>query len=250
MLREIHDRLFAFVPTLGADDLRHISYCDEWSVAQVLSHIGSGAEIGRQSIGAVLEGAEPLDQAGREAIWATWNAKSPEEQAADAAVSDESFVTALESTEPERLDNLKLPMGGMEIGATMVLGMWLGERALHAWDVFVTFDPSVRVRPEAVDLLVDSVGNVIPWFAKPAGWAGPAEVAVNTTEPERHFTLRLDERASLAAGSGGATGAQVSLPAEAFVRLVYGRLDAEHSPAEISSEGVDIDQLRKLFPGS
>ena len=41
----------------------------------------------------------------------------------------------------------------------------------------------------------------------------------------------------------------VRLPAAAFVRLVYGRLDADHTPASAVTEGIDLDDLRKAFPG-
>jgi hypothetical protein len=38
------------------------------------------------------------------------------------------------------------------------------------------------------------------------------------------------------------------LPAEAFVGLVYGRLDAGHTPP-VENAGVEVDQLRPIFPG-
>jgi hypothetical protein len=38
------------------------------------------------------------------------------------------------------------------------------------------------------------------------------------------------------------------LPAEAFVRLVYGRLDPDHTPP-LTSRQVDLDRLRRAFPG-
>lgn len=38
------------------------------------------------------------------------------------------------------------------------------------------------------------------------------------------------------------------LPAEAFVRLLYGRMDESHSPPA-ESAGVELDELRPLFPG-
>jgi hypothetical protein len=41
----------------------------------------------------------------------------------------------------------------------------------------------------------------------------------------------------------------LTLPGEAFVRLIYGRLDADHTPAPIDAEGVDLDDLRAAFPG-
>ena len=40
-----------------------------------------------------------------------------------------------------------------------------------------------------------------------------------------------------------------TLPAEAFVRLVYGRLDPDHTPSSVSADGVDLDLLRSAFPG-
>ena len=38
------------------------------------------------------------------------------------------------------------------------------------------------------------------------------------------------------------------MPAEAFVRLVYGRLDPAHTPP-IKAHRADLDELRQLFPG-
>jgi hypothetical protein len=38
------------------------------------------------------------------------------------------------------------------------------------------------------------------------------------------------------------------LPAEAFVRLVYGRLDPDHTPP-VETGGDELDALRKVFPG-
>jgi len=44
-LRASHERLDTVVRRLDAESLVQGSYCDEWSIAQVLSHLGSGAEI-------------------------------------------------------------------------------------------------------------------------------------------------------------------------------------------------------------
>jgi hypothetical protein len=38
------------------------------------------------------------------------------------------------------------------------------------------------------------------------------------------------------------------LPAEAYVRLLYGRLDPDHTPGSVT-EGADLDLLRSAFPG-
>ena len=38
------------------------------------------------------------------------------------------------------------------------------------------------------------------------------------------------------------------LPAEALVRLVYGRLDPDHTPS-FDGDEADLDELRRAFPG-
>lgn len=52
---------------------------------------------------------------------------------------------------------------------------------------------------------------------------------------------------SLTAGEADPVVA-VELPAEALVRLVYGRLDPDHTPAFHGHRSV-LDQLRHAFPG-
>src|SRR5690348_546816 len=61
-LRESHDALRANVEPLDESRLREGSYCSEWSIAQVLSHLGSGAEIFGLILDAGLAGAEPPGQ--------------------------------------------------------------------------------------------------------------------------------------------------------------------------------------------
>jgi hypothetical protein len=39
------------------------------------------------------------------------------------------------------------------------------------------------------------------------------------------------------------------LPAEAFVRLVYGRLDPDHTPPAVQADPDLLDKLRSTFPG-
>ena len=50
------------------------------------------------------------------------------------------------------------------------------------------------------------------------------------------------------APSEGDGPADLTLPAEAFVRLVYGRLDPDHTPA-FEGDPADLDTLRRTFPG-
>jgi hypothetical protein len=49
-------------------------------------------------------------------------------------------------------------------------------------------------------------------------------------------------------GEVGAGAADLTLFAEAFVRLVYGRLDPVHTPP-FDGDAALLDQLRAVFPG-
>jgi hypothetical protein len=73
----------------------------------------------------------------------------------------------------------------------------------------------------------------------------PKVVEVTTTDPAMTFTLDTGG-VTLTPGSTGAS-ASLALPTEAFVRLVYGRLDDD---ADVTSAvGVTVPELQAVFPG-
>ena len=47
--------------------------------------------------------------------------------------------------------------------------MRLGEHTLHTWDVAVALDPSAQVSPDAIDLLVDGLGDLVAPGGEAAG---------------------------------------------------------------------------------
>jgi hypothetical protein len=70
---------------------------------------------------------------------------------------------------------------------------------------------------------------------------------VVTSDPERQFVLETGDAVSLTEGGGEDGLPSLRMPAEALVRLVYGRLDAEHTPA--AADSAELAELRALFPG-
>ena len=134
----------------------------------------------------------------------------------------------------------------MDTDITGLARMRVSEHAVHTWDVAVALDPSATVAPDAVGLLIDTVGQLATWSAKPDG--KPRRIRVSTSDPERHFLLETGEAVSLAESDGEDGLPELRLPAEAFVRLVYGRLGPAHTPP-VEADGVDLDELRQLFPG-
>jgi uncharacterized protein (TIGR03083 family) len=252
-LRNSHERLASLVRPLSPEQLREQSFCSDWSVAQVLSHLGSGADIALLMLPGALGDAEPVSQAAFPPVWDTWNAKSPDDQAADALVSDEKHVSTLEQLSDADLARVKLPFLGMDLDSVGMIRLRLGEHALHTWDVAVKDDPSATVSPDAVTLLIDNVPQFLaPRLGKPQD--EPFAARIRTTGPDRDYLLTAAEAVSMTDwpgdGDAAAAGAsEVSLPAEALLRLSYGRLDAAHTPAQTQADPGALDRLRKIFPG-
>ena len=245
-LRNSHDRLRAAVEPLGPAQLEQRSYASEWSIAQVLSHLGSQAEIFGLFLDAGLAGQDPPGREEFAQVWERWNAKDAQAQAADALRADQAALERFESMDTEQQARLHLKMFGMELGTTGLAQIRVGEHAIHTWDVVVALDPAATVAPDAVALLVDTLDQLAARAGKPDG--KPRLLHVTTTDPGRQFNLETGEAVTLTPAGSGAASAGLRLPAEAFVRLLYGRMDAAHTPP-LESSGVDLDDLRKLFPG-
>jgi uncharacterized protein (TIGR03083 family) len=241
-VRASHDRLSAIVAGLDADGLRKQSYAKEWTIADVLSHLGSGAEIFSLVIEAGVTGAEPPTMDAFQPIWDTWNARTPQEQAAQCTAANEALVSRVEAlTEAERESFTVVMFGRMTMDLAGVLGMRLSEHAVHAWDVEVALDPAARIAPDAVGLLAVRLPMMTGFMGKQQ--ETPSVVEATTSDPA--FTLDTGG-VTLTPGSTGAS-ASLALPAEAFVRLVYGRLDDD---ADITSAvGITIPELQAVFPG-
>ncbi len=243
-----HDHLVEVASPLTPEEVDAPSYASEWSIAQVLSHLGSGAEIFGLFIGAGLGEGEAPGMDAFQPVWERWNAKAPEDQVTDALKADARLLSEFDSLDAAERSAWQLEMFGGTRHLDDVLRMRLGEHALHTWDVAVARDPGATVLAAAIELLVDQVGELVARVGKPS--ATPLRVHINTYEPARSFILAVDtDGANLAASGASAEGdATLELPAEALVRLVYGRLDADHAPA-VSADGIDIGVLRDVFPG-
>jgi uncharacterized protein (TIGR03083 family) len=242
-LRNSSERLHGLVAPLTDEQLEAPGYPSEWSIAQVLSHVGSGAVIMQRRIeDGIRDEPTPDDLA--PSVWDVWNAKSPRAQADDALVADRALIDRLASlTDDER--PARFSLGPIDLDLAGFVSLRLNEHVLHTWDVEVSADPAVTLPAEATEVVVDNFAFVARWTAKPTG--SDRAIAVRTTDPERAFTVTPDS-ATLAAGDPGAAP-DLTLPAEAFVRLVYGRLDPDHTPAVDAADATTLDELRRVFPG-
>jgi hypothetical protein len=104
-----------------------------------------------------------------------------------------------------------------------------------------------------VALLLEELARATARLGKPdlADVTLPFSFDVVTSDPRRAFHLEVAETVTMTlAGRSGAGTAPTALhlPAEAFLRLVYGHLDPPHSPAVDPQERSTLDALRKVFP--
>ena len=248
VLRNSHERLAGLARPLTPEQLRAQSYDTDWTIAQVLSHLGSGAEIATLSLAAALGGGG-LDQGAFPAIWDTWNNRAPEMQAADALTWDSEYVSRLEQLTGEELDSIRLDFVGRQLDATGLVRLRLSEHAIHVWDVAVSVDPGASVADDAILPVMEQITQLFQFVAKPQGDA--FRVRLRTTAPEGDYLLDVGESVTLSdwaeAGAPEVDG-EIQLPAEALLRLFYGRLDPDHTPA-YTAEGIELDRLRAVFPG-
>jgi uncharacterized protein (TIGR03083 family) len=249
-LRQSHERLLGLVGPLSPEQLGGKSYCKDWSIAQVLSHLGSGAEIAMMNLPGALGQAEPVGREAFQPVWDRWNAMSADEQAAAAIMTDAQYVQALAQLTDDELAKISFDFYGMmTLDAVGLVRMRLGEHALHTWDVAVALDPAATVSQNAVDLLIDNV----PQFLAPRLGKAQEPVTktrITTTAPDRDYLLTSSDPVTMVDWTAGAEAdAEVSMPAEALLRLAYGRLDAGHTPASVVGKPADLDKIRAMFPG-
>jgi uncharacterized protein (TIGR03083 family) len=241
-LRSSHERLRAAVTPLTPDQLRGPGYPSEWTIAQVLSHLGSGAEIMSLALDAA-PAAVPRES--YPPIWDVWNAKTADAMAADGLASDGALVSRIEGLAGDAEARYQVWSGEVDIAGLAASRLF--EHAVHTWDVVVAVSPGATLSPDAVDIILPGLGLLVGFTGKPADFTG--RVHVITTDPAGEYALVLGESSSLGPWDGGTAEATLHIPGEAFVRLVYGRLDPANTPSTVVTDGISLDTLRTVFPG-
>src|SRR5258708_7756064 len=105
-LRHSHDGLNDLVRSFSAEELSRPSYARDWTIAQVMSHLGSGAEVFSIFLDAALSGNEPTGPEVFPEIWAVWDAREPEDAVALSLDLDTYLVERLESLDNEQLSGM------------------------------------------------------------------------------------------------------------------------------------------------
>ncbi|SDM10859.1 maleylpyruvate isomerase family mycothiol-dependent enzyme [Nonomuraea jiangxiensis] len=252
-LRAELDELSALVRGFGDEDLARTSGAAEWDVSQVLSHLGSGAEITLAAFDGAVNGTGSPTMEVIRGIWARWDGMSRGERAEAFVTANEALLRRLEELDAGTREELRIELWfpGEPASVARLTGMRLSEFAHHSWDVKVAFDPAATLAPGAVELLLDQVGGMFGYVGKPEALGGrQVAVAVHTTAPARSFGLDLGPAMAIT-GVPAEADVVLTTPAEFWLRLVYGRHAPEHTPStvDLSGDAVTLDDLRRVFPG-
>lgn len=231
------DRLRALVQALDDRTLAQPAYPQEWSIADVLSHLGSGAVIMSRRLEDSRHGRETPDTFAP-SVWDEWNAKDDRAKAADALGADRAFLERLESLTDEERASLELVMGPLRLAFDDTVSLRLNEHALHTWDIEVALDPDAVIPDAIVSQVIDHLDMIAGFTARPTG--ATHTIVVATTDPERRFQVGLTpDAASFGTAPDGST-VDTTVPAEQWIRLVYGRLRPD-DPV--------LRELVAVFPG-
>lgn len=250
-LRDEHEMLAPLVTVLTEDHLTGPSAASAWSLAQVLAHLGSGAEVMLAGLRAGLAGADVPGQDYNTTVWDRWSVMAPGEQRDAFLEHNEALVTALEALTPEQRAEAQFKLGFAPAPLPVVAyaGMRLNEATLHGWDVRVALDPAAGLAADSAqvigELYTASLGFMLGFMGKADRISGPVRLDIVGSG----FGLMIRDTISFVASVAQPT-ATFSGPLEAAVRMIAGRLAPEYTPAGLTVSGnVTIDQLRHAFPG-
>ncbi|GAB3931072.1 maleylpyruvate isomerase family mycothiol-dependent enzyme [Kribbella albertanoniae] len=251
-IRSGYERLADLVKKFDDETLAGPSAATEWDIAQVLSHLGSGAEIMTNTLQLAVDGQPPAAGDFNQTVWARWDSSSRREQADGFLEWNDKFLAQLESLTEDQRDNLRIEFSWLPapIDIAHFARMRLNELTYHSWDVRSAADPEATLDAAAVPEMLQTDAD-LSWVSKPAELNGQTAVlTVTTTDPSKEFTLRLADPVSLEATPAAEPDGTLTLPAESWLRLSAGRLAADRTPKSVELTGpISLDTLRKVFAG-
>jgi len=247
-LRAEHDATATIVRELTDEQLSAPSGATEWSVAAVLSHLGSAAVITLAGLQSAL-GAAPAPEAGfNESVWDVWNAMSPAGQRAGYLEHDAELVAAFEALDEQQRESLELQVGFLAAPLSVAAfgGMRLHEAAQHSWDVRVSREPAAGLLPGSAAVLAELFSGELAFLLGKADLiAGPVQLEIVGSE----YGLSIADSVALVSTVDHPT-ASFTGPLEAAIRLIAGRLGPRHTPGDVTVRGnVTLEELRTVFPG-
>ncbi|HEX6449485.1 MAG TPA: maleylpyruvate isomerase family mycothiol-dependent enzyme [Trebonia sp.] len=244
------DGLTKIVSGLSDETLARPSFTGGWTIAQVLSHLGSAAEICTGLVRRGIDGDEAPPTADEaRPVWQRWDALSARDQREAWFEVDRRHRLLVGSLSPRQVQSVRIPYFAGLLSVPDYAGYRLSEQSIHGWDIDVALDPAATIPAAQVDLLWERLDVVASRFrdAEILKRLAPRQLAVELTDRDRNARLELDADLHLVPGEPADPAAIVSGTAEALLRLVYGRNRPEDGVTVAGD--ISLEDLRSLFPG-
>jgi uncharacterized protein (TIGR03083 family) len=241
----------AAVQGLTHDQLIGRSGASEWTVASVLSHLGSGSVITLAGLQAALGVGQPPPDGFNQSVWDRWNAMSPAEQRDGFLEHDGVLVSAFAALDEGQRESLELPVGfaPAPLSVASFGGLRLHEAAQHGWDVRVAVDPEAGLLPGSAEAIAELFSGQLSFLLGFMGKADRIPDPVRLDIAGSGYGLSIGDSVALVSPLDQPT-ATFTGPLEAALRLVAGRLGPAHTPSDLKVTGnVTLDDLRTAFPG-
>ncbi|MDQ0784940.1 maleylpyruvate isomerase N-terminal domain-containing protein [Streptomyces sp. B3I8] len=243
-------RLAGTVGALSAEELDRPSKAGGWSIAQVLSHLGSAAEISttllRRGITGDATGPRREDL---QPVWERWNALSPLAQREAWQDADARHLHVLDSLNAPQQRSVRVPYFAGLLDVPAYAGYRLSEQSVHAWDIEAALDPEATIPAPEAELLWQRLDLVATRFrdADTLTRLAPAQLTLTLTDPAATMLLDLGAELHLYPCESAHPAGTLAGTAEAVLRLVYGR----HRPTDaLQATGtLTLADLQSLFPG-
>jgi uncharacterized protein (TIGR03083 family) len=245
------DRLTAYLEGLDADGWVEQSYCTDWLVYQVVSHISSGSRIGAARLKSWVGGGAPMSRETMQGVWGFFDSLRPDQMLAayKDAVAEYLNVEA-ETPDEAGLQEVDGFAGKRPMHAYQVSRVW--ELACHSWDVYVSRNRAARLDPNAVAILSARLDQMFLPIDKERGAALSVKpVAFRLTDSGGEYTLDpTTERPRLQRNAAADAPLVIEGPDEEVVRFVSGRHFVPGTkPALRVTKGAaqDLASLRRAF---
>ena len=244
------ERLNGYLRAMDANGWVEQSYCTDWLIYQVVSHIGSGSRIGGLRLSAWVGGGQPVSRETMQQIWGHFDSLQPDQMlSAYSQAVGEYLATESRTPDEAGLQEVEGFAGRRPLYAYQLGRAW--ELACHSWDVYVARDRSARLDPAAVSLLAANLHfmNLPLDRERASALSAISPVGFHLTDSGARYTLDLTaERPRVAPGGDGTLA--IEGPDEEVVRFVSGRhfVPGTRSNLKVSKGSTqDLANLRRAF---
>ena len=245
------ERLTKHLAGLDAAGWTEQSYCSDWQVYQVASHIGSGSRIGGLRLRAWLGKGEPVARETMQQIWGFFDALQPSEMFAAYSDAVREYLE-VETTTPDEAGTQEVEgfAGKRPLHVYQLARTW--ELACHSWDVYVARDRSALLDPAAVALLSAGLHQInVPLDRERASSLTATPIGFKLTDSGASYTLDpTAERPRLQQGLADNAPLVIEGPAQEIIRLVSGRhfMPGARSQLKLAKGSPqDLSALRRAF---